>query len=44
MILNNENKKLSRSRKNRIEGKIKMDDKIKPLLNKIKQQRKKRRN
>ena len=40
MITNNENKKLSRNRKKRIERKIKMDDKKKLLLNKIKTEKK----
>ena len=44
MIINNENKKLSRNRKRRIERKIKMDDKMKTLLNKIKYQKKKKNN
>ena len=41
MIMNNENKKLSRNRKRRIERNIKMDDKIKSLLSKIESERKK---
>ena len=40
-MTNNENKKLSRNRKRRIERKIKMDDNMKFLLNKIKSQKKK---
>ena len=32
----NENKKLSRKRKRRIERKIRMDDRMKSLLNKVK--------
>ena len=35
MIMNNENKKLSRNREKRIDRKIKMDDKIKLLFKKI---------
>ena len=35
MIMNNENKKLSRSRKRRIERKIKMNIDMKLLLNKL---------
>ena len=42
MIINNENKKLSRNRKRRIERKIKMDDKMKTLLNGIKYEKKKK--
>ena len=38
--MNNENKKLSRNRKRRSERKIKMDDKIKSLLNKIESEKK----
>ena len=38
--MNSENKKLSRNRKRRIERKIKMDDKMKSLLNKIKSEKK----
>ena len=45
MIMNNENKKLSRNRKRRIERNIKMDDNMKILLNQIKKgKRKKLRN
>ena len=33
MIMNNENKKLSRNRKKRIERKIELDDEMKTLLN-----------
>ena len=40
MVMNKENKKLSRNRKRRIERKIKMDAKMKSLLNKIKSERK----
>ena len=40
--MNNENQKLSRNRKRRIEGNIKMDYKMKSLLNKIKSVKKKR--
>ena len=36
----NENKKLSRNRKRRIERKIKMDDNMKLLLNNIKSEKK----
>ena len=42
MIMNNENKKLSRNRKRRIERRIKMDSRMKLLLNKIKAEKKKR--
>ena len=42
MIMNDENKKLSRNRKRRIERKIKMDDRMKLLLNKIKSEKKKK--
>ena len=38
----NENKKLSRNRKRRIERRIKIDDKLKTLLNKIKTEKKKK--
>ena len=41
MIMNNENEKLSRNRKRRIERKIKMDDRMKSLIKKIKSQKKK---
>ena len=41
MIMNNENKKVSRNRKRRIIGKIKMDDNLKPLLKKIKTEKEK---
>ena len=41
VITNNENKKLSRNRKRRIEREIKMDDNMK-LLNKIKTEKKKK--
>ena len=41
MIINNENEKLSRSRKRRIERNIKMNDEMKSILNKIKTERKK---
>ena len=42
MTLNNENKKLSRNRKNRIERKYKTDDKLKHLFKKtnLKRERK----
>ena len=43
MILNNENKKTLRNRKRRIERGVKLDDKMKSLLNKI-HNRKKRNN
>ena len=42
MIINNENKKLSRNRKKRIERKNKMNDDMKFLLNKIKSEKKKK--
>ena len=42
MIIDNENNKLSRNRKRRIERRIKMDDKLKTLLNKIKTEKKKK--
>ena len=42
MIINNENKKLSRNRKRKIERKSKMDNNMKFLLNKIKSERKKK--
>ena len=38
----NENKKLSRNRKRRIERRIKIDEKMKSLLNKIKTEKKKK--
>ena len=41
MIIN-ENKKLSRNRKRRIERRNKIDDKLKTLLNKIKTEKKKK--
>ena len=44
MIMNNENKKLSRKRKRRIERRIKIDDKMKSVLNKIKTEKKKKNN
>ena len=40
LIIHNENKKLSRNRKRRIERRIKMDDKKKSLLIKIKSEKK----
>ena len=40
MVMNKENKKLSRNRKRRFERKIKMDAEMKSLLNKIKSERK----
>ena len=42
MIINNENKKLSRNRKKRIDRKNKMNDDMKLLLNKIKSEKKKK--
>ena len=42
MMINNENKKLSRNRKRRIERKIKMNNDMKLLLNKIKSEKRKR--
>ena len=42
MIINNEIKNLSRNRKRRIERKIKIDDKMKLMLNKIKSGKKRR--
>ena len=41
MIMNNENKKLSQNRRRRVERKIKMDDKMKLILNNIKTEKKK---
>ena len=41
-MMNNENKELSRNRKKRIERKIRMDDRMKPLLNKISTEKKKK--
>ena len=40
MIISNENKKISRNREKRTERKIKMDDNMNSLLNKIKTERK----
>ena len=40
--MNNENKKLSRNGKRRIERKNKLDDNMKVLLNKIKSEKKKK--
>ena len=40
--MNNENKKLSRNRKRRIERKSKIDNNMKLLLNKIKSEKKKK--
>ena len=40
--MNNENKKLYRNRKRRIERNIKMDDKLKLLLDKSKSERKRK--
>ena len=42
MVMNNQNKKLSRNRKRRIERKSKIDDNMKLLLNKIKTEKKKK--
>ena len=42
MIINNENKTLSRNRKRIIERKIKIDDKMKSLFNKFKSKNKKK--
>ena len=42
MIMNNEIKNLSRNRKRRIERRIKIDDKMKSLVNKIKTEKKKK--
>ena len=42
MIINNENKKLSRNRKRRINRKNKIDDNMKLILNKIKSEKKKK--
>ena len=39
--MNNENKKTSQNRRRRVERKIKMDDKMKLLLNNIKTEKKK---
>ena len=44
MIKNNEDKNISTNRKRRIERKIKMDDKMKSLLNKTKSEKKKKKN
>ena len=44
MMIKKENTKLSRNRKKRIERKIKMDEKMKLLLNKIKTEKKKENN
>ena len=45
MIMNNENKELSRNRKGRIERNIRLDDKMKSLLNKnITKKKKKNKN
>ena len=40
--MNNDNKKLSRNRKRRIDQKIKMDEKMKSILNNIKTEKKKK--
>ena len=42
MIMKNEIEKLSRNRKRRSEQSIKMDDKMKSLLNKIKSEKQKK--
>ena len=42
MIINNENKKLSRNRKRRIERKSKLSDDMKLLLNKNKSEKRKK--
>ena len=42
MIINNENKKLSRNRKRRIDRKNKLNDDMKILINKIKSEKRKR--
>ena len=42
LIIDNENKKLSRNRKGRIERKIEMDDKMKSILKKNKTERKRK--
>ena len=42
MIMNNENKKLSRNRKKRIQRRNKMNDDLKLLINKIKSEKKKK--
>ena len=42
MIMNNENKKLSRNGKKRIEQKVELDDKMKSVLNKIKCEKEKK--
>ena len=44
MIMKNENEKLSRNRKRRIERKIKLDDKMRTLFKKIKCEQKKKKN
>ena len=44
MIMNNENKKLSRNRKKRIDRRNKINDDMKLLLNKIKSEKKKNKN
>ena len=41
LTIDNENKQLSGNRKKRLERKIKMDDNMKLLLNKIKSEKKK---
>ena len=42
LIIDNENKKFSRNRKRSIKRNIKMDDKMKSFLNKIKTERKRK--
>ena len=42
LIINNDNKKLSRNQKRRIERKNKLNDDMKLLLNKIKNEKKKK--
>ena len=44
MVTINDNKKLSRSRKRRIERRNKIDDKLKTLLNKIKTEKEEKQN
>ena len=42
MIIDNEDEKLSRNRRRRIERRIKIEDKMKPLYKKIKTENKKK--
>ena len=42
MVINNENKNLSRNRKRRIDRKNKIDENMKLLLNKVKSEKRKR--